>query len=379
MVKRKKGRSKPVVPTKPHKFTKRVGLLDVVFQKEKKFLYFVAFSLIMAGVVYPYSSIAMWVGFAFAGYSAIANDSIQTIGTFIGSNEDKKWYWQWLFMGLIFVFTVTYSWVIFDGDVSYQRLATPGLDKTPTSFVYLQIASPVILLLLTRFRIPVSTTFMLLSVFTATSGTILSMINKSMAGYIVAFLSALVIYLVLTKVIKRFIKGEAHAAWVVAQWGISGFLWYIWLAQDLANIAVYLPRQLNLYEFLAFTLFIFLGLGFLFYKKGDRIQNIINEKSEVRDVRSATIIDLVYALILFYFKELNNVPMSTTWVFIGLLAGRELGMRVRAQDANDKFTKTFRLIGQDILSVTLGLIISVILAVAINPVIQEEIKNFLFK
>ncbi|WP_083610264.1 hypothetical protein [Pontibacter flavimaris] len=368
-----------VAPAKPHKFTKRYSLVDVVFQKEKKFLYFIAFSLIAAGALYPYPSIAMWVGFAFAGYSAIANDSIQTIGTFIGSNEDKKWYWQWLFMGLIFVFTITYSWVVFDGDVSYQRLATPGLETAPTSFVYLQLASPIILLLLTRFRIPVSTTFMLLSVFTATSGTILSMINKSIAGYFVAFFSALVIYLVLTKVIKRFIKGKAHISWTVAQWVISGFLWYTWLAQDLANIAVYLPRQLNVYEFLTFTLFIFLGLGFLFYKKGDKIQNIINEKSEVRDVRSATIIDLVYAIILYLFKEVNNIPMSTTWVFVGLLAGRELGMRLRAQDSPVKFAKTFNLIGKDILSVAIGLTISIILAVAINPVIQEELYNFFFE
>ncbi|WP_018476367.1 hypothetical protein [Pontibacter roseus] len=378
MAKKKKG-PKHVLPAQPHKFTKRYSLLDVTLQKEKKFLYFIAISLIAAGALYPYPSIAMWVGFAFAGYSAIANDSIQTIGTFIGSNEDKKWYWQWLFMGLIFVATVTYSWVIFDGDVSYQRLATPGLDKAPTNFVYLQLASPIILLLLTRFRIPVSTTFMLLSVFTATSGTILSMINKSVAGYIVAFISALIIYLVLSKVIKRFIKGQAHAFWTVAQWVISGFLWYIWLAQDLANIAVYLPRQLNVYEFLAFTLFIFLGLGFLFYMKGDKIQNIINEKSEVRDVRSATIIDLVYAIILYLFKEVNNIPMSTTWVFIGLLAGRELGMRLRAQEGGTKIAKTLNLIGKDILSVTIGLIISIILAVAINPVIQEEIMNFFFK
>lgn len=369
----------PVVLAKPHKFTKRYSLADVLLRKEKKFLYFIAFSLIAAGVLYPYPSIAMWVGFAFAGYSAIANDSIQTIGTFIGSNEDKKWYWQWLFMGLIFVFTVTYSWIVFEGDVSYQRLATPGLDKTPTNFVYLQLASPIILLLLTRFRIPVSTTFMLLSVFTATSGTILSMINKSVAGYFVAFFSALVIYLVLTKVIKRFIKGEAHVSWTVAQWVISGFLWYTWLAQDLANIAVYLPRQLNIYEFLVFTGFIFFGLGFLFYKKGDKIQNIINEKSEVRDVRSATIIDLVYAIILYFFKEVNNIPMSTTWVFVGLLAGRELGMRLRAHDSSIKFAKTFNLIGKDILSVAIGLIISVILAVAINPVIQQELLNFFFE
>ena len=32
----------------------------------------------------------MWVGFVFAAYAAIANDSIQTIGTFIASNQDKN-------------------------------------------------------------------------------------------------------------------------------------------------------------------------------------------------------------------------------------------------------------------------------------------------
>ncbi len=72
--------------------------------------------------------------------------------------------------------------------------------------------------------------------------------------------------------------------------------------------------------------FVFIGLGFLFYMKGDKIQVIVDEKSNVTDVRAATIVDLVYAVILFYFKMYNNVPMSTTWVFIGLLAGRELAI-----------------------------------------------------
>ncbi|MCC9165368.1 hypothetical protein [Pontibacter harenae] len=378
MAKSKKGK-KPVVPTQPYKFRKRYALSDVVFQKEKKFLYFIAFSLILAGIIYPYASIAMWVGFAFAGYSAIANDSIQTLGTFIVSNENKKWYWQWLFMGLIFLGTVFYSWYMFNGDVTYQRLASKGFDQTPDSFVFLQLAAPIILLLMTRFRIPVSTTFMLLSVFTINSGAIVSMVSKSLMGYVAAFGVALIIYILLSKLLKKLVKGEAHGAWIWAQWIISGFLWHTWLSQDLANVAVYLPRQLQVTEFIAFAGFIFLGLGFMFYKRGEKIQNIINEKSDVRDVRSATIIDLVYSVILYYFKEVNNIPMSTTWVFVGLLAGRELGIRLRAQDSGEKFSKTFRLIGKDILSVTIGLIVSVILAIAINPVIQEELINFLFE
>jgi len=34
--------------------------------------------------------IAMWIGFILAGYSAEANDSIQTLGTFFSSNKKQK-------------------------------------------------------------------------------------------------------------------------------------------------------------------------------------------------------------------------------------------------------------------------------------------------
>ena len=40
-------------------------------------------------VLYPYPEIAITI-FFMASYSAIANDSIQAIGTFIASNADKK-------------------------------------------------------------------------------------------------------------------------------------------------------------------------------------------------------------------------------------------------------------------------------------------------
>lgn len=362
--------------SQPHKFRRRFRLTDVLFRKEKKFLYFVAVSLLVAGFVYPYPEVAMWFGFAFAGYSAIANDSIQTIGTFIASNERRAWWKLWLFMGLIFLATVGYSWYMFDGDVTYQRLASKGLSQAPQNFVFLQLAAPIVLLILTRFRIPVSTTFMLLSVFSTSTGTIMSMVSKSAIAYGIAFASALIIYLIFSRIIKRLVKGVAHRGWTVAQWVTSGALWSVWLAQDAANIAVFLPRSLSLAQFVVFASYIFFGLGFLFYLRGDKIQNVVNEKTEVKDVRSATIIDFIYTIILYFFKELNNIPMSTTWVFIGLLAGRELGMRIRTQDSVSKISKTFRLIWKDLLSVSFGLLISILLAIAINPSIQEEIFSF---
>ena len=61
---------------------------------------FVAVMLVLfaiAGMVSGSPQIAMWFGFALAAYSAIANDSIQTLGTFLASNSKRTWVWQWLF------------------------------------------------------------------------------------------------------------------------------------------------------------------------------------------------------------------------------------------------------------------------------------------
>ena len=58
--------------------------------KSERGLSFVVISFMLAMFVTPYPQLGMWVGFIFAAYAAIANDSIQTIGTFIASNQDKN-------------------------------------------------------------------------------------------------------------------------------------------------------------------------------------------------------------------------------------------------------------------------------------------------
>ena len=58
--------------------------------------------------------------------------------------------------------------------------------------------------------------------------------------------------------------------------------------------------------------------------------------------------------------------MSTTWVFIGLLAGRELILSLRG--ASDRPLRDgLRLAGRDVAYCTAGLVISVVLAYAANP------------
>ena len=345
-----------------------------VFRQERIFIGLIGFFFLIAGITFPYAEIAMWVGFAFAGYSAIANDSIQTIGTFLASNHDKKWWVLWIYIGGIFLVTVSASFFLYDGDVSYQRLTSKGFSETPTSFTFLQVAAPVFLLILTRMRMPVSTTFLLLSCFAANTAGITSVLGKSLSGYFLAFAAGLIVWLSITKIMEKKFTGKAKGYWLPIQWLTSGSLWAVWVMQDAANIAVYLPRSMSFTQFLGFALFIFFGLGILFYLRGDKIQRIVTEKSRVTDIRSATIIDFIYALLLVYKLTVSTVPMSTTWVFLGLLAGREIGMSIMdSQGMGKPMGKVLKMVFKDLSYALIGLLVSIILAISINEDVRREI------
>ncbi|MEM9836538.1 MAG: hypothetical protein AAF828_08555, partial [Bacteroidota bacterium] len=106
--------------------------------------------------------VIMWVGFIMAGYAVVGNDSIQTLGTFLSSNEDKPWYVLWGFAGSILAFTLLYGWYTYGGDVSYGRLEKYAF-VSDMSWPYL--LPPLVLMLLTRTGIPVSTSFLILTFF----------------------------------------------------------------------------------------------------------------------------------------------------------------------------------------------------------------------
>ena len=117
------------------------------------------------------------VGFVLAAYSVIANDSAQTLGTFIASNKDTAWWKPWLYMASIMVLTLGYAWGT--GDIAYGRLdAIPF----PETFQWYHGLAPILLLGLTRFGVPVSTTLLTLSVFSSTF-VLEKIIVKSAVGY----------------------------------------------------------------------------------------------------------------------------------------------------------------------------------------------------
>lgn len=350
-------------------------------KKEKNYLTILVIITIVCGVVSPYPDIAMWVVFALAGYSAIANDSIQTIGTFISSNSQRPWYFLWLFMGTIFVVTISYSWYMYAGDISYQRLNTPGFETPPSEFSFLQIFAPVVLLILTRLRMPVSTSILLLSAFTSKVSGIGSMLGKSFFGYFLAFISAMIVWSLVTKYFEKYKKVEPAGWWMPFQWLTSGLLWSVWIMQDMANIVVVLPRSLSIYQLIAVASYVFMGLGLLFYLKGDKIQSIVNEKKDITNVRAATLVDLIYALLLYYLKFVSTIPISTTWVFIGLLGGRELAMSLQQKSKKRRWSsvlESLKLIKKDVIYAGIGLIVSIILALSINNKMREQVIDSIF-
>ena len=335
--------------------------------------------------------IGLWaaVGFVFAAYAVVGNDALQTLGTFINSNRRLPWWALFLFASTILIVVFFYGYVTDGGelrnpdgspralcnfdvgcDPSYGRLN--NTEKYPVfDPQWYHALPPLMLLVLTRFGVPVSTTFMVLTIF-ATIGGLSSMLQKSLIGYGLAFAVGGGLYLVLSQTLERFFRAtehqQHHPVWVLLQWITTGYLWTVWLMQDFANIFIFLPRGdgvtvgsgLNPAEAIAAVGVTVLLLGYTFWNSGGPVQRILKSKTAVTDIRSATVIDFTYATLLFYFKELNDVPMSTTWVFLGLIAGREYAFSLTTKVVG--FMKTVRVTLSDLSKAFIGLVISIDMA-----------------
>ena len=158
------------------------------------------------------------------------------------------------------------------------------------------------------------------------------MIIKSVYGYGLSFVSAFLLYLLIAqrfeskKSIDKVDNSKQKRFWIIAQWFSTAFLWSQWLIQDFANIFVFMPRQLSLIVLVGSLVVILSIMPYIFKNRGGKIQEIVNQKVNTRNIRSATFIDLCYGIILFLYGNINSIPMSTTWTFVGILAGREIAI-----------------------------------------------------
>lgn len=295
----------------------------------------------------------MAVGFLLAVRSVVANDAISFFGTFIAANPRTPWPIMWAGASAVLLAALWIGWAVNDGDISYGRLASIPFVEVR----WYHALAPAVLLVLTRYGIPVSTSFLVLSAFA--SGPVMEqMLIKSAAGYGIAALVGFGVWrLINQKLNDDPIPESQRLGWTLALWPVTGFLLWTWLSHDFANIAVFLPRQVSV-SMMIFVSMVFVGgLAWTFKERGGRIQKLVSFRRNIDDPRSATIVSLVYACVLLVFKELNDIPMSTTFVFLGLLGGRELAIVSR----QDVLVKPPTFIVRDLIVLTIGVaVVSVV-------------------
>ena len=310
-------------------------------------------------------SIIAWIGFFLAANAVLRNDCVQTLGTCIVSCRNRGINLGWLGFGfaILLVTTLLFGWG--NGDAAYGRLNK----IEPQVIEWYHLLPGIALLILTRHKIPVSTTFMMLSVF---AGTIVleKMVLKSVIGLAGTAAFAFVAWWIISKIVdERNDPVQEHHVrwWIRAQFVSTIWLFYNWATHDSANFLVFLPRGLPLETIVVICMIVGLIVWHVFYTGGGPIQEIVKDKTSTRFVRSAVIIDIVYGFVLFYLKGVNEIPMSTTWAFVGLLLGREFALYYARRTAHKSHKLgLFPLVRKDIGKMFWGLVASLLVAVGIG-------------
>jgi hypothetical protein len=257
------------------------------------------------------------------------------------------------------------GWWLNGGDPAWGRLASFPL---PEAIGWIDLLPPVAVLLLTRWGAPVSTSVLLLTAIApANVGPVLL---RSLTGYALAFATALLLYGLLLwllegPLLQAEVSGADTPLWLVLQWLSTAWLWSQWLVHDLANIFVLLPRKLDPGELALSAAALGCGLSVLVASGGGPIQELVRDKANTSHLRSATLIDLLFGALLLALARFSSTPLSTTWVFLGLLAGRELGLLLRLH--HRPAVEVGAVLGGDLAKASLGLALSLAVALLIQP------------
>ena len=169
----------------------------------------------------------------------------------------------------------------FTGDVSYGRL-----ERIPFETVqWYHVLASLSLVLLTRIGIPVSTSFLVLSVFVS-SVVLEKMLMKSFMGYGVAAVFAYVVWLLVSKLVDEKSKPNPKwdKWWRVGQWMATGWLWTLGY-NAVQTLKVFLPREHSLLGTSLIVVFYVSVLGWVFREGGGKIQKLIQSKSSTKFVR----------------------------------------------------------------------------------------------
>jgi len=318
--------------------------------------------------------------FVLAGYAVIGNDALQTLGPFLAANRGRTpRVLQFAWLAVLLAAVLLLGWWWGEGDPAWGRLQTFA---PLTDLRWIDLLPSLSVLLLTQWGAPVSTSFLVLTAVDPAS--VQPLLRHSLAGYGTGLVVGLLAWGVLLWRLETIPAdqppegadaGSPSAAaseppgqaalpfWLALQWITTGWLWSQWLVQDLANIYVYLPRRLSPGAMTGSLAVLLVGLALLMAGNGGAIQQRLASKTNSGDPRSAALLAGIYGLVLFVMGGVSSYPLSTTWAFLGLLAGRELALlRLGSRDLRSAAAS----LAQDLLRAGLGLGISLAVALGVR-------------
>lgn len=341
-------------------FKKIVANKKINFISRKNFT-FLGIVFVLVFILAP-SNQLKWIGLTLAMFSTITNDSVQTLGTFMTSNSKTAWWKMWLYISSLFLIVTLSGWYFNIHQLDFTRLTRVPYTQENTIFHFL---APLLLVILTYNKISVSTTFLILSVF-ASEATMGAILFKTLSGYVVGFIFNYILWDILLRYFSKSLLTNVDKTkkWVLIEWASTGLVWSCWLTQNTSNIVVYLPRSFPIYSLILFLILGITVIAFTFYNKGGPIQEIVSEKTEMTNKKYTSIVNLSFAFIILFIGNMNKVPMATTWIFIGTLAGREVAM-ARLESGGiitttEKYKRARKFILKDLTLAGIGILISLI-------------------
>lgn len=299
-----------------------------------------------------------WLLVVFTTYTIMANNCAQTIGMFIASNKSKSKFRIIYFLSGIFIITLLISWLFCNKQLDFYLLHDIPYNSLNPLLVFL----PIVLFFLTKYKIPVSATFLIIPIF-ANKNTVHSMITKTSVSYFISFLISLIVWRFIYTKYKYLIEvkkeKDINKIWFLLQFMSTGIVWSVWIILSACNFIVFLPRVFELKELI---LVIFIGVVSIYLillDNGGKIQEIVDEKSDI-NIKSSVIFNFLFSFTMLFIQYVSKIPITSTWMFLGILAGRELAITVSKTGVfgSSYYRKCFIKIWSDLKLAVFGIVVS---------------------
>lgn len=318
-----------------------------------------------------------WLLSIFTTYAIMANNCAQTIGMFIATNKNKSKERAIYFLVPVFIITILISWLFYDRQLDFFLL-----DRITYSddLSLLLIFLPILLFLLTKYKIPVSATFLIIPIF-ANKSTIQSMISKTSVSYFVSFVISLIIWRTIYIKYKHWIEvkneGGVGKIWFILQFISTGIVWAVWIVLSTCNFVVFLPRIFGLKELLLFMSVGVVSTCLILFDNGGEIQEIVDEKSDI-NIKSSVVFNFLFAFVMLFIQYVSKIPITSTWMFLGILAGREFAITVSRDGifGSSYYRKCFVKVWSDLRSAIFGIVVSLAFVEMIGLVSGGLVKSY---